>query len=127
MVKGLLHPDDAQRLRQAGVHAVQVSGHGGRQLDSAPPPIFALRDIRAAVGPAYPLFYDSGLRCGEDVIKAYALGASYVFLGRPLLFALAAGGAAGLDQLWQAIGDETGIALALLGRRDMRGLDQSLA
>ena len=83
VVKGVLNPDDAARIRQAGVDGIQVSSHGGRQIDCGPPPIHALRIIRNALGDDFPLFYDSGIRSGEDVLKAYAMGANFVFLGRP--------------------------------------------
>ncbi|MEL6838460.1 MAG: alpha-hydroxy acid oxidase [Pseudomonadota bacterium] len=115
VVKGVLDAEDAVMLRDAGVDAVQVSSHGARQLESAPPPIHALREIRGAVGPDYPLFFDSGLRSGEDVIKAYALGADFTFLGRVLQFAIAAGGEEGLRQLWSLLCDETHITLAQIG------------
>lgn len=117
VVKGILNVSDAVGLKAAGVDAIQVSSHGGRQLDSAPPPILALLDIRAAVGPDYPLFFDSGIRSGEDVLKAYALGADFVFLGRAMLYAMAAGGEAGLERMWSVFSDETSIALAQLGMK----------
>lgn len=126
VVKGVLSVEDAIRLRGAGVDGIQVSSHGGRQLDSAPPPILMLRRIREAVGKDYPLFYDSGIRSGEDIIKAYAMGADFVFLGRPLLFAMAAGGEQGLSQLWDVLTDETSLTLAQLGRTSMRGLADTL-
>lgn len=115
VVKGVLHPDDALRLRDSGADAIQVSSHGCRQLDSARPAILALREIRRALGPDYPLFYDSGIRSGEDVVKAYAMGADFVFLGRILLFAIAAGGRQGLTALWDLIGAETSLTMAQLG------------
>ncbi|MEM7636282.1 MAG: alpha-hydroxy acid oxidase [Pseudomonadota bacterium] len=127
VVKGVLSVEDAVRLKQAGVDAVQVSSHGGRQLDSAPPPILMLQHIRAAVGNDYPLFYDSGIRSGEDVVKAYAMGADFVFLGRPVLFAMAAGGERGLSQLWDVLTDETSLTLAQLGRTSMQDLPATLA
>lgn len=127
VVKGVLSVEDAVRLKQAGVDAVQVSSHGGRQLDSAPPPILMLRRIREAVGQDYPLFYDSGIRSGEDIVKAYAMGADFVFLGRPLLFAMAAGGERGLSQLWDVLTDETSLTLAQLGRTSMAELAATLA
>ena len=83
IVKGVLSAADAVRIRDAGADAVYVSNHGGRQLDSAPAAIDALPGIRRSVGPDYPLLFDSGLRDGEDIVKAYALGASFVMLGRP--------------------------------------------
>ena len=90
IVKGVLDHDDARRIRDAGADAVYVSNHGGRQLDSAPAAIQVLPAIRAAVGPDYPLLFDSGVRNGESVIKALALGADFVFIGRPFLYAMGA-------------------------------------
>ncbi len=121
VVKGVLDADDATQLQNAGVDAIQVSSHGSRQLDSARPPISALADIRAAVGPDYPLFYDTGLRSGEDVFKAFAQGANFTFLGRILQFAIAAGGEEGLQQLWDVLRSETSITLAQLGLTAMPG------
>lgn len=126
VVKGVLSVEDAVRLKDAGVDAVQVSSHGGRQLDSAPPPILMLKQIREAVGMDYPLLYDSGIRSGEDVVKAYAMGANFVFLGRPLLFAMAAGGEQGLSQLWNVLSQETSLTLAQVGRTSMRDLAGTL-
>lgn len=115
VVKGVLSAPDAQKMKSMGIDAVQVSSHGGRQLDSAPPAIECLARIRAAVGRDYPLFFDSGLRSGEDIVKAYAMGADYVFMARPLLFAMAARGQNGLQQLTDVLSQETSIALAQLG------------
>ena len=119
VVKGVLDADDAVMLRDADVDAIQVSSHGARQLDSAPAPILALKEIRAAVGPDMPLFFDTGLRSGEDVVKAYSQGANFAFLGRILQFAIAAGGEEGLAQLWEILRDETSITLAQIGATDM--------
>jgi L-lactate dehydrogenase (cytochrome) len=119
VVKGVLDTDDAVMLRDAGVDAIQVSSHGARQLDSAPAPILALKKIRAAVGPDMPLFFDTGLRSGEDVVKAYSQGANFAFLGRILQFAIAAGGEEGLAQLWEILRDETSITLAQIGATNM--------
>jgi L-lactate dehydrogenase (cytochrome) len=123
VVKGVLDPDDAKRLAAEGVDAIQVSSHGARQLESAVAPITALADIRAAVGPELPLFYDSGLRSGEDVFKAYAIGANFTFLGRVLQFAIAAGGEEGLQRLWKVLTDEVSITLAQAGQTDLLGTD----
>ncbi len=122
VVKGVLNVNDALKMKNCGVDAIQVSSHGGRQLDSGPPAIIALKAIRDAVGPDYPLFYDSGIRSGEDIIKAYAMGANYVFLGRPLLFAIAARGEHGLNQMSDVFAQETSIALAQLGICNMQGI-----
>lgn len=115
VVKGVLSATDALRMKSMGIDAVQVSSHGGRQLDSAPPAIDCLASIRAEVGKDYPLFFDTGLRSGEDIVKAYAMGANYVFMARPLLFAMAANGQIGLQQLTDVLSQETSIALAQLG------------
>ncbi|MEL6437357.1 MAG: alpha-hydroxy acid oxidase, partial [Pseudomonadota bacterium] len=92
VVKGVLSTQDAIAIRQTGADAIQVSSHGGRQLDSAPLPINALPAIRKALGGDYPIFCDSGLRSGEDIIKALGRGADFAFMGRPFLHAIAAGG-----------------------------------
>lgn len=119
VVKGVLSPEDAVKLKNLGADAVQVSNHGGRQLESAPAAILALREIRSAVGSDFPLFFDSGLRSGEDVVKAYAMGADFVFFGRPLLFAIAGRGVQGLAEFTDALQAEISIALAQLGLCDM--------
>ena len=119
VAKGVTSAPDALRLRDAGIDAVQVSTHGGRQLDSAIQPILALRTIREAVGPDYPLFYDTGVRSGEDVVKAYHMGADFVFFGRAMQFAIAAGGAQGLDQFWGLVKTEIGLTLAQIGQPNM--------
>ena len=119
VVKGVLDVDDAQMLKSEGVDAIQVSSHGSRQLDSAPPPILKLAEIRAALGADYPLFYDTGLRGGEDVVKAFGQGANFTFFGRVLQFAIAAGGEEGLRQLWDVLKAETSITLAQIGERSL--------
>ncbi|OAN95156.1 alpha-hydroxy acid oxidase [Sulfitobacter geojensis] len=115
VVKGVLDVEDAVMLKQAGVDAIQVSSHGARQLESAPAPIKVLPAIRKAVGPDIPLFFDSGLRSGEDVLKALHAGADFTFFGRILQFAIAAGGEDGLNALWQVLSDELSIAMAQTG------------
>ena len=118
-VKGVLDIEDAIRIKQLGADALQVSSHGARQLDSAPPPILQLPKIREAVGASFPIFYDSGLRTGEDIVKAYALGANFVFLGRPFLFASAADRMRGLETLSAILCEETSVILAQLGLRSI--------
>ena len=122
VVKGVLDVQDARALKEAGVDAIQVSSHGSRQLDSAPSPIKALADIRRAVGPDFPLFYDTGLRSGEDVVKAFEQGANFTFLGRILQFSIAAAGEEGLAALWDVLKNETSITLAQIGKTSV--LDQ---
>lgn len=121
VAKGVTDVSDALQLQKAGVDAIQVSTHGGRQLDCAPPPILALQAIRTAVGPDYPLFYDTGLRSGEDVVKAYHMGADFVFFGRAMQFAIAAEGRDGLAQFWNLLAEETGLTLAQIGRTSLPG------
>jgi L-lactate dehydrogenase (cytochrome) len=119
VVKGVLDADDAVALKGAGVDAVQVSSHGCRQLESAPSPIVELAKIRDAVGADYPLFFDTGLRSGEDVVKAYLQGANFTFFGRVLQFAIAAGGEEGLQELWSVLKSETSITLAQIGETSL--------
>ena len=123
IVKGVLGAADALRIRDAGVDAVYVSNHGGRQLDSAPAAIDMLPRIRDAVGADYPLLFDSGVRNGEAVIKALALGADFVFVGRPLLYAMGADGYAGLRQMIELFRSQIDISLAQLGCPDIDNLD----
>ncbi len=120
IVKGVLDADDAQRIQGLGADAIYVSNHGGRQLDSAPSAISALLRIRQRLGPAYPLVFDSGVRSGEDIVKALACGANLVMLGRPMLYALGADGACGLHSLVHALEEEIRGTLAQLGLRAIR-------
>ncbi len=115
VVKGVLDIEDAAQLKAAGVDAIQVSSHGSRQLDSAPAPIDILAEIRAEVGVDYPIFYDSGIRSGEDMLRAFQRGSDFVFLGKILQFAIAAGGEEGLHQLWAVLSEEMNIAMAQTG------------
>ena len=115
IIKGITSADDALRARSAGADAIYVSNHGGRQLDSVPAAIDLLPRIRAALGTDMPLLFDSGIRNGEDVVKALALGADFVMLGRPMLFALGAEGQKGLSNLLDCFVKDTDIAIAQLG------------
>ena len=126
IVKGVLSPRDAVRIRDAGADAVYVSNHGGRQLDSAPASIDVLPAMRRAVGPDYPLLLDSGLRDGEDIVKAFALGASFVMLGRPFLYAAGAAGRAGVYRLIELLSGEVDAALAQIGRTGIDALDEEV-
>jgi len=125
IVKGVIGCEDSVRIRDAGADAVCVSNHGGRQLDSVPAAIQMLPQIRAAVGPDYPLLFDSGLRNGEGVIKALALGADFVLIGRPFLYAMAADGYSGLQQVIELFRSQIDISLAQLGCRDINDIDSS--
>lgn len=121
VVKGVLDTEDAVALKKAGVDGIQVSSHGARQLESAPSPIEMLAQIRAAVGKDYPLFFDSGIRSGEDVLRTLYQGANFVFIGRILQFAIAAGGENGLHKLWNIISEEMSIAMAQTGQTELTG------
>ena len=125
VLKGVLDPEDAVQARDAGVDAVQVSSHGARQLEAAPAPIHALAAIRTAVGPDFPLFFDSGIRGGEDVVKAYANGADFTLLGRIMQFAIAAEGEEGLNRLWSVLKDETSITMAQIGATSLAEVQSS--
>ena len=126
LVKGVLRGDDAERARDGGVDGIVVSNHGGRQVDGAVASLDALVEVREAVGPDYPLLVDGGIRRGADVIKALALGADAVLIGRLYAYALAAGGAAGVEALIRQLLAEVDVTLALCGSSSVRELDESL-
>jgi 4-hydroxymandelate oxidase len=115
VLKGILAPEDALRAVELGVDAVVVSNHGGRQLDGALPSIDALADVTAAVGDGCEVLMDSGIRSGTDVLKAIALGASGVLIGRPLIWGLAAAGEAGAHRVLRILTEELRNALGLAG------------
>ncbi len=115
VVKGVLNPDEAVRLRDAGVDAVWVSNHGGRQFDAAPAGLEVLPAIRAAVGPGYPLILDGGVDSGLDVLRALAKGADFVMLGRAWHHALGAFGARGAAHLLHILRDGMLADMAQLG------------
>lgn len=115
LVKGLLHPDDARQAVAHGVDGIVVSNHGGRQLDSAPSTISALPAVVDAVDGRIPVFVDSGFRRGSDVVKALALGARAVFVGRPAIWGLAAHGEAGATAALRLFTEEIARTMTLLG------------
>jgi len=114
VVKGVLDPDDARMAREAGADGIIVSNHGGRQLDGAVSPLRVLPAIVAAC-PGLPVMMDSGIRRGTDVLKALALGAKFVFVGRPFAYAAAVGGAAGVERAITLLSDEIQRDMAMLG------------
>ncbi|WP_199540126.1 alpha-hydroxy acid oxidase [Paraburkholderia kururiensis] len=114
LIKGILHPDDARRAAAAGADGVIVSNHGGRQLDGALPTLDALPAIAQAAG-EMRVMLDSGVRRGTDVLKALALGAHFVFVGRPAMYGLAVGGEAGVQHTLQLLRREIDVDLALAG------------
>ena len=113
MVKGVMRPDDARRAADAGATAVSVSNHGGNDLDGTPASIRALPAVAAAVGGQVEVLLDGGIRRGSDVVKALALGARAVLIGRAYLWGLAANGSAGVRNVFDVL--RTGIDSALLG------------
>lgn len=116
LVKGVLAPAQARRMVDAGIDGIIVSNHGGRQQGSVVPTAVALPAIRAAVGPGYPLVLDSGIRSGEDIAKAMILGANFVLVGRPFLYATAAlGPHRGAPAVIQLLRDELDTTMAQLG------------
>lgn len=115
IVKGITSPADAVRAQQAGVDGIYVSNHGARQLDGVPPSLQLLPGIRQAVGPVMPLLFDSGVRNGEDVVKALILGADFIMLGRPVMYALGANGKRGLNDLLQCLVEDIDVTMAQLG------------
>ena len=125
LVKGVLTAEDAVRARDCGVDGVVVSNHGGRQVDGAIASLDAFVEIREALGGEATVLVDGGVRTGADVLKAMALGADAVLLGRPYAYGLAAGGQAGVEAVIRQLLAETDITLALLGGRSVRGLDRS--
>ena len=126
IAKGVLRPDDALHAVEAGVAAVYVSNHGGRQLDSAVPALDALPAVVDAVGGRVPVLLDGGIRRGTDVVKALALGAHAVGIGRPILYGLALDGAAGVRGVLQVLKTELILALALCGRRRPQDVDADI-
>jgi 4-hydroxymandelate oxidase len=115
VVKGVLRGDDALRCVEAGAAAIVVSNHGGRQLDGAVSGAAALPEVAAAVGDRAEVYVDGGIRRGTDVLKAIALGARAVLVGRPVLWGLATNGAEGVAGVLQAIVAELDLAMALAG------------
>lgn len=115
LLKGVLHEDDARQAATLGVAGLVVSNHGGRTLDTAVATAWALPRIADAVGGALPLLVDGGIRRGTDVLKAVALGARAVLVGRPYVFALASVGALGVAHVLRLLRDELEIAMALSG------------
>ena len=115
LVKGIVRADDARRAVDSGADGIVVSNHGGRQLDTSPATVTALAAVAASLPKDFPLLLDGGVRRGTDVIKALALGAKAVLLGRPILWGLAAEGAAGVAGVLELFRRELDLGLALCG------------
>lgn len=115
VIKGVMHPEDAQRAIEIGADAIVVSNHGGRQLEDAPATMDVLSEVVAAVNGRIPVFVDGGVRRGADVVKALALGATACMIGRAFAWGLAAAGEQGVARALSILTEETDVALALLG------------
>jgi isopentenyl diphosphate isomerase/L-lactate dehydrogenase-like FMN-dependent dehydrogenase len=126
LVKGVLSADDARLAVEHGAAGVVVSNHGGRQLDCVPASIEALPEIADEVGDRTEVLVDGGIRRGTDVLKALALGARAVCIGRPYLWALAANGEDGVRDLLRILREELALAMALAGRPTIASIDRSL-
>jgi len=117
VLKGVLHPDDARRAADAGMDGIVVSNHGGRQVDGAVAALDALAGIAEAVGDRLTVLFDSGVRTGPDVLKALALGARAVLLGRPYAYGLALGGQDGVRHVLRSLLADLDLTMALSGHR----------
>jgi 4-hydroxymandelate oxidase len=125
VLKGVLTAEDAALAVEHGVDAIVVSNHGGRQLDGAVPAMRALPEVVAAVGGRCPVLLDGGVRNGRDVFVALASGASAVLVGRPVLWALAVGGASAVTELLSLLNAELEHTMALAGRPRIEEITRS--
>ena len=126
IIKGILDVADARLAAQSGADALVVSNHGGRQLDGAPSSIRALPEIVDAVGSQIEVHLDGGVRSGQDVLRARALGAQAVYIGRPFLYGLGAMGQAGVTKALQLIHHELDVTMALCGHRDIEQVNREI-
>ncbi len=126
VIKGVLTPEDARLAVEHGAAGIVVSNHGGRQLDGVPAAIDALPEIVAEVGGEIEIYLDSGVRRGTDVLKALALGAKAVLIGRPFLWGLAVDGEAGVQRVLEMLRHELDTALGLVGKRSVAEIDASI-
>jgi isopentenyl diphosphate isomerase/L-lactate dehydrogenase-like FMN-dependent dehydrogenase len=125
-LKGVLHPDDARRAADAGVEGVVVSNHGGRQIDGSIASLDALPDVVDAVGDRIDVLLDSGVRTGSDVMKAVALGAKAVLLGRPYIYGLGLGGEQGVRHVLRSLLAELDLTMALAGCASLAEVNPNL-
>jgi len=126
ILKGIMDPEDAKLARAVGADALIVSNHGGRQLDGAPSTIEALPAIVDAVGADIEVWLDSGIRSGQDVIKALALGAKGTMIGRSYIYGLGAMGQAGVTKSLEIIAKELDLTMAFCGIRDLGKVDKNI-
>ena len=126
ILKGVMEAEDARRAADSGADALIVSNHGGRQLDGAPATIDALPSIAQAVGKDIEVWMDSGIRSGQDVLKARALGAQGTLIGRSFLYGLGAFGQEGVAKALQIIQKELDISMAFCGHTNINTVDRSI-
>ncbi|MDP9245009.1 MAG: alpha-hydroxy-acid oxidizing protein, partial [Chloroflexota bacterium] len=126
LLKGIVRGDDAERALNAGVDGIWVSNHGGRQLDGAIATLDALADVVRAVAGNCAIVVDGGIRRGTDIIKALALGADAVAIGRPQMYGLAAGGAGGVQRVVELLRAELDLGMALVGAPSLDALEPDL-
>ena len=126
ILKGVMVEEDARLAADSGADALVVSNHGGRQLDGAPSSIAALPAIVAAVGPRIEVWLDGGIRSGQDVLKAWALGARGTMIGRAMLYGLGAMGQAGVTRCLEIIHNELDVTMAFCGHTDIRNVDRRI-
>ena len=126
IIKGVMSPDDAKQIKEAGADAIQVSNHGGRQLDSATAAINMLPLVRKSVGSDFPLIFDSGIRSGSDIVRALAFGADYAMIGRPVMYAMGADGKKGLRRIVEIIKEEASTTLGLVGLNDINDVTSNI-
>jgi isopentenyl diphosphate isomerase/L-lactate dehydrogenase-like FMN-dependent dehydrogenase len=126
ILKGIMDVEDAKLAVASGADAIVVSNHGGRQLDGAPSSIAALPAIVAAVGSQTEVWMDGGIRSGQDVLKAWALGARGTMIGRAMVYGLGAMGEAGVTRALQIIHKELDVTMAFCGHTDIRTVDRSI-
>lgn len=123
VIKGIMNPEDAQRAVAAGADAIVVSNHGGRQLDGAPATVDVLPAIVSAVGDRLEVWLDGGIRSGQDIFKALALGASGTMIGRAYIYGLGALGQAGVTRTLEILASELDLTMAFCGLRDINLVD----
>jgi 4-hydroxymandelate oxidase len=126
LVKGIVRADDAVRAVDAGAAGVIVSNHGGRQLDTAPAAIDCLAAVTDAVGDRTEVIVDGGIRRGVDIVKAIALGARAVQIGRPIVWGLVVDGEEGVADVLTLLRDEVDLAMALCGCRSVAEITKDL-
>jgi isopentenyl diphosphate isomerase/L-lactate dehydrogenase-like FMN-dependent dehydrogenase len=126
ILKGIMDVEDAQLAVASGADAIVVSNHGGRQLDGAPSSIEALPAIVAAVGSQIEVWMDGGIRSGQDVLKAWALGARGTMIGRAMVYGLGAMGEAGVTKALQIIHKELDVTMAFCGHTNIANVDRGI-